>query len=275
MTILDEIFSNKQAEVISKMRVVPMADIQAQAKRAPAALDFVSHLRRSHQRSVDQFSPALIAEVKFASPSKGILSNVYDPVELARIYRQNGASAISVLTDERFFKGHIDHLKSVAQESSGSDSRLPILRKDFIFHPYQVFEARAARADAVLLITAQLELGQLRDLHALANELGMTALVEVHDPDELHKALKCNPGLIGINNRDLRDFSINIQTTITLRPLIPQGICVVAESGIQSRGDLDQLRDANIDAILVGEALVRSPDVAAKVRELSGLSVNV
>jgi indole-3-glycerol phosphate synthase len=275
MTILDEIFEHKHAEVIRKMHQVTMADIQSLAKRAPAALDFVARLRLSRHRSADQFSPALIAEIKRASPSKGILSSGLDPVRMARIYRQNGASAISVLTDARFFNGHIDHLRSIAQDSLGSNTRLPILCKDFIFHPYQVYEARAAGADAILLIAARLKMGQLRDLHSLANELGMAALVEVHNSDELHEVLKCDPVLIGINNRDLRDFSVDIHTTIALRPFIPPGVCVVAESGIQSRDDLDRLIDVNIDAILIGEALVKAPDVAAKVRELSGFGVRV
>lgn len=259
MSILDEIFAHKREEVAARKQVTPLANLRAEAERAAPPLDFVAALRDGGPR------PALIAEVKRASPSRGVLAPHFDPVRLAGVYAANGAAAISVLTDARYFMGGIDHLRQIA----GLTPRLPLLRKDFLCDPYQLYEARAAGADAVLLIVAGLDLALLRDLHALACALGMAALVEVHTAAELETALRCQPALVGVNNRDLRDFSVNLETARRLRALIPPGARVVAESGIHTPDDVARLADAGVDAVLVGEALVTAPDVAAKVRSLA------
>ena len=266
MNILDEIFAHKREEVDALRRHRPLADLITEAGAAPPALDFAAALRSASQR------PALIAEVKCASPSKGLLAKDFDPLRLAETYRDHGAAAISVLTDERYFKGHLDHLRQIADRFSSAGPHLPLLRKDFICDPYQVYQARAARADAVLLIAAYLDLPLLRDLHTLTRSLGMAALVEVHNRAELERALQVEPILVGVNNRDLRDFSVRLETVLDLRPLVPPGILLVAESGIHTAQDVTRLKAAGIDAILVGEALVTAPDVGAKVRELSGHS---
>jgi indole-3-glycerol phosphate synthase len=261
MTILDEIFAHKRAEVAVCQEAAPLTAVRERAKQAAPPLDFVAALCGTRSR------PALIAEVKRASPSRGLLVPDFDPLRLARIYIENGAAAISVLTDERYFGGSLDHLAQIA----GCRPRLPLLRKDFIGDPYQIYEARAAGADAVLLIAALLPQAQLCSLGSLAEELGMAALVEVHNRVELEIALHCRSRLIGINNRDLVDFTVNLETTLRLRPHIPAGVCVVAESGIHSPADVARLAGAGVDAILVGEALVTAPDVAAAVRDLAGL----
>lgn len=256
MNILDEIFVYKREEVASRQKAVPLARVRAEAETAPAALDFAAALRAAPHK------PALIAEVKCASPSRGLLVKDFDPIRLARTYQQNGASAISVLTDERYFRGHLDYLRQIAQLKP----RLPLLRKDFVCDPYQIYEARAAGADAVLLIVAHLEKTCLIELHALIRELGMAPLVEVHSQAELETALECRPTLVGVNNRDLRDFTVRLENTLILRPSVPPGVCLVAESGIHTPADIQRLADARVDAILVGEALVTAEDVAAKVR---------
>jgi indole-3-glycerol phosphate synthase len=261
MTILDEIFTHTQEEVAARQGAVPLPAVRACAEGAIPPLDFVAALRGARPR------PALIAEVKRASPSRGLLAPDFDPLRLARIYAENGAAAISVLTDERYFGGSLDDLRQIA----GCRPRPPLLRKDFIGEPYQVYEARAAGADALLLIVALLSPAQLGSLQLLAEELGMAALVEVHNRVELEIALHCRARLIGINNRDLGDFSVDLGTTLRLRPYIPAGVCVVAESGIHAPADVARLAAAGVDAILVGEALVTAPDVAIAVRSLAGL----
>lgn len=261
MNILDEIFEHKALEVADQKRACPPEEVRRLAEKAPPALDFIGTIRRGPGQR-----PALIAEVKKASPSRGLLAADFDPLRLAGLYRDNGASAISVLTETRYFLGSLDILRQIA----AAVPRLPLLRKDFIFDPYQVFEARAAGADAILLIAAHLKLESLASLHALANDLGMAALVEVHSQAELEMALAaCRPALLGINNRDLVDFTVDLETTARLRPLAPSSACVVAESGIHAPADVDRLAACGIDAILVGEALVTAPDPAAKIRSLS------
>jgi indole-3-glycerol phosphate synthase len=285
MTILSEIYAYKRVELTRRKQRVPFNAIKASVRSASPPLDFVSALRRNRPTADNGAAPAaearydtapplrrwpaLIAEVKFASPSRGILLSTGDPLDLARLYQQNGAAAISVLTDEHYFNGHLDYLGQIA----GWPAHPPLLCKDFIFDPYQVYEARAAGADAVLLIVAGLSREQLLQLHALTLELGMTPLVEVHTRKELHTILACEPRLIGINNRDLHDFSITLETTRRLRAQISPGIPVVAESGIHSPADVIFLAQAGVDAILVGEALVTAPDIPARVRQLSGQEV--
>lgn len=259
MNILDEIFAHKREEVAERQKVLPLARVRQEAEAAPAALDFVAALRGAARK------PALIAEVKCASPSRGLLAKDFDPILLARTYQENGASAISVLTDEKYFRGNLEYLRQIARFAP----RLPLLRKDFLCDPYQVYEARAAGADAVLLITAYLDKACLAELHALALSLGMTPLVEVHTRAELETALECSPVLVGVNNRDLRDFSVRLENTLDLRPYVPDGVCLVAESGIHAQEDARRLAAAGVDAILVGEALVTAGDVAAKVRSFA------
>lgn len=254
--ILDRILANKYIEVAQRRIDVPIERLREQAVAQTPPRDFIDALKQAGR-------PALIAECKKASPSKGLLRPEYDPAQLARTYATHGAAALSVLTDEKFFQGALNDL-SAAREAAG----LPALRKDFIVDGYQVYEARAAGADAVLLIVAALRLDQLQELQQLINELGMTALVEVHDEAEVETALRIAPKLMGVNNRNLHDFSIDLQTTARLRKNIPAEIALVAESGIHTADDVTRVRDMGVDAILVGEALVTVSDVGAKVREL-------
>lgn len=253
--ILDRIVAHKREELAARQAAQPLAEVVDRARQQDAPRDFAAALRGS--------DVALIAEVKKASPSRGVLSSDFDPIRLARSYREGGASAISVLTDERFFQGSLDHLAAVQAESG-----LPVLRKDFLFDPYQVYEARAAGADAVLLIVAILEQPLLRDLYALTLDLRMAALVEVHDEGEVDRALEAGAEIVGINNRDLRTFQVDLATTHRLRPRIPTGRIVVAESGIHTPADVALLREWDVQAMLVGESLVTSGDAAAKAREL-------
>ncbi len=270
MTILDEIFAHKREEVAFRRVEVPISRVRLEAEAREPALDFVAALRAGSRKDASHRFPALIAEVKCASPSRGVMVTDFDPLRLARTYQENGASAISVLTDERYFKGHLDYLRQI----SGLESHLPLLRKDFLWDPYQVYEARAAGADAVLLIAAYLEPDVLRDLHTLSLELGMAPLVEVHSREELDKVLDCGPVLVGINNRDLRDFTVRFDTVLSLRQFVPQDVCLVAESGIHTPEDVARLAAGGVDAVLIGEALVTAPDVALKVRNLAGLEKN-
>lgn len=264
MTVLDTIFAHKRQEVELRKAIRPLVEVRTEAEDVDQTADFLAALRK---RRAAQDLPALIAEIKKASPSKGLLSPDFDPLQLAQVYADNGAAAISVLTDERFFQGSLKYLRQV----HASFPCMPLLCKDFIYDPYQVYEARAAGASAVLLIVAALEAGLLLDLHTLALEMDLTPLVEVHSLQELEVALACHPFLIGINNRDLRDFSVRLETTLVLRPCIPYGIGVVAESGIHSAADILRLGEAGIDAVLVGEALVTAGDVGVKVRQLAGV----
>ena len=259
MNILEAIFEYKRSEVTRHRRAVPLERVQIQSAESPSPPDFVAALLSSRSR------PALIAEVKRASPSRGPLAVGDDPLELADTYQSNGAAAVSVLTDERYFDGHLDHLRQIARRFPA----LPLLRKDFILDPYQLYQSRAAGAAAVLLIASALPSALLRELHRISNKIGMAALVEVHSADDVQVALSCSPKLIGINNRNLNDFSVDLQTTRDLLPQIPPEICVVSESGIHTREDVG---DLSVDAILVGEALVTASDIALKVRELAGVN---
>lgn len=268
MTILDEIFAHKRQEVAQAKQQMPEADVAAAAAGAPPALDFAGALRASPMNGRARGKVSLIAEIKAASPSRGVLTADFDPLRLAKMYAENGASAISVLTDEHFFQGHLDILRQVRRLHPG----MPLLRKDFLFDPYQVYEARASGADAVLLIAAMLEEQKLVELHTLAEKLGMAALVEVHNEAELRTALRIGSHLVGINNRDLHTFRVSLGVSLALRPLIPEDVTVVAESGIHSRQDVLRLAEAGVHAILVGEALVTAADIPEKVQELSGQS---
>lgn len=269
MSILEDIFQHKQAEIDRLKREKPLRTVRREAELAPAPTDFLAALTDGGRSA-----PALIAEVKRRSPSRGLLSPTFDPGRFARLYQENGAAAVSVLTDENYFGGSIDDLQLVATilQSGEYPSPLPVLRKDFIFDLYQLYEARAAGAAAILLIASMLSPPQLCDLHALAVELGLQPLVEVHNEEELEGALACQPRLVGVNNRDLHSFTVDLSTTLRLRPLVPAGITVVAESGIHTAQDVHLLAAAGVDAILVGEAIITAEDKAAKVRELAGVT---
>jgi indole-3-glycerol phosphate synthase len=264
-------------ETILEQKRLEIAALDAQALRraaesSPAPRDFLAAVTRRR----NNLPPALIAELKRASPSKGILAPHLDLLQVADLYAENGASAISVLTDEKFFQGKLETLRELRARSLTPDtSHLipPLLRKDFTIHETQLYEARSNGADAILLIAAALpDDAHFADLHACALSLSLAALVEVHDEAETERALEI-PGiqLIGINNRNLSTFKVSLETTERLRPLIPPDIAVVAESGIFAAADVARLQKIGIDAILVGEALVTSTDIPAKVRELSGM----
>jgi indole-3-glycerol phosphate synthase len=260
--VLTEILAHKRTEIAR----LDLASLRAQAADAPASRPFLPPLSAAGL-------VRLIAEIKRASPSKGLLAPHLDIQQIARLYALHGAAAISVLTDEKYFLGRLDYLR----ELRASPAPLPpLLRKDFILAPVQVYETRAAGADAMLLIAAALTGRELLDLHALALDLGLTPLVEVHTRPELDRVLPI-PGLrvVGINNRDLGTFNVTLDTTAVLRPLIPAGLIVVSESGIFTAADVARLAALPIDAVLVGEALVTAPDIAAKVRELTGVSLGV
>jgi indole-3-glycerol phosphate synthase len=262
--ILTKIIEHKKMEIAA----LDASALRRAADSSPAPRDFLAALKRRRFG----LRPNLIAELKRASPSKGILAPHLDLFQVADIYTQNGASAISVLTDEKFFMGKLETLRELRFERK---SELPLLRKDFIIDEVQLYEARANGADAILLIAAALtEDALFADLHACALNLGLTALVEVHNEEEVERALKLKDvKLIGINNRNLATFDVTLETTEKLRPMIPSDIAVVAESGIFTANDVERLANANVDAILVGEALVTADDIPAKVKELSGIDV--
>jgi indole-3-glycerol phosphate synthase len=262
MSILAEIIAHKQTEIAA----LDAMTLRRAAEQSPMPRDFLAVIKRRRSAS----RPSLIAELKRASPSKGILAPHLDLFQVADLYTQNGAAAISVLTDEKFFMGKLETLHDLRFKHQ---STLPLLRKDFTIDEVQLYEARANGADAILLIAAALTDDKLfADLHACALSLGLTALVEVHDEAETERALKLKDvKLIGINNRNLANFEVSLATTEQIRPMISSDIAIVAESGIFNASDVDRLAKINIDAILVGEALVTSDDIPAKVRELSGM----
>ena len=253
--MLDKIVTQKREEVEQRKKAVHIACLQERIARQKPSLDFAPALKSDHIR--------IIAEVKQSSPSRGMLRPNFDPIELAQIYAEGGAAAISVLTETNYFMGSIEHLAAISKVV-----QLPLLRKDFIFDPYQVYESRAYGADALLLIAAILSQRQLKELVSLSHSLGLRCLVEVHNEGEVERAVLSEAEIIGINNRDLNTFAVDINTTRRLRPLIPKEKIVVSESGIRSRSDMEKLRKWRVDAALVGEALVTAGDVMAKMREL-------
>ena len=253
--MLNKIIAQKREEVEQRKKSMPLSWLKERIAHRQAPLDFALALDGDYTR--------LIAEVKRSSPSRGVRCPNFNPVELAKSYAQGGAAAISVLTEANYFEGSIDYLAAIREEV-----RLPLLRKDFIFDPYQVYESSAYGADALLLIVAILSQEQLEELLSLSHSLGLRCLVEVHSEDEVERALLSQAKIIGINNRDLDTFTVDINTTHRLRPLIPQQRIVVSESGISSQGDVEKLRGWGVNAVLVGEALVTASDVQNKVREL-------
>lgn len=257
--ILNRILARKQQEISARRQTMSLDDLQQQALAASAPRGFVAALKRR----VELGESAVIAEIKKASPSKGVIRENFDVVEIAQSYEAGGASCLSVLTDQDFFQGHEDFL--VAARSA---CQLPVIRKDFIVDPYQVVESRAIGADCILLIVAALDDETLAGLHQHARTLGMDVLVEVHNREELERALKLELEMVGINNRDLRTFDTSLDTTIKLLELIPAGCLVVTESGIHSREDIALMRQHDVNAFLVGEAFMRVPDPGQGLREL-------
>jgi indole-3-glycerol phosphate synthase len=256
--ILDDIVADKRKELAKAKAETPLRELEARLIQRAEPLDFAAALRGN--------GVSIIAEVKKASPSKGLLCPDFDPVRLAEAYAEGGAAAISVLTEVDYFQGSLDYLAAI-RGTAGLEN-VPLLRKDFIFEPYQVYEARAFGADAILLIAAILEDNQLERLLALAHELGMQCLVEVHDRSELERVVRGNAQIIGINNRDLRTFEVNINTTGRLRAMIPPDRVVVSESGVSRREDIEKLREWGVNAALIGEALVTADDIVARLKEL-------
>ena len=258
--ILDEIVAAKRIELADSKKQISVAELESAAADQPRPLNLSGALLGGGVR--------LIAEVKKASPSRGLLMPDFDHLKLAETYAANGAAAISCLTDLRF-QGELSFLQQIKE--TGASQRAPVIRKDFIFDPYQVVETRAAGADAMLLIVAILEPAQLKELLDAAQAHWMQCLVEVHDEAELKTAVDVGAEIIGINNRDLRTFSTDLSVTERIAPLVPRGKQIVSESGIFTRDHLRQMNKVRVNAVLVGEALVTAPDVGEKVRELTGL----
>ncbi|MBK5277130.1 MAG: indole-3-glycerol phosphate synthase TrpC [Desulfuromonadales bacterium] len=258
--ILKNIMEHKQHEVATAKAAVSVSELKSRiADLEDVPRGFERHLREAAASNWT----AIIAEVKKGSPSKGIIRPDFDPLDIAEIYQNNGATCLSVLTDEHFFMGHLRFLVLIRETVS-----LPLLRKDFICDPYQIYEARAAGADAILLIAACLELAQLREFHALARELHLDVLLEVHDEAEMETALRTDCSLIGVNNRNLRTFVTDLGTTGRLARMMPPDRLLVAESGINSRSDITRLQADGAGAFLIGESLMREDDIGAKLQEL-------
>lgn len=258
-TILDKILARKVEEVAAARATPGYADsVTREAQSAPAPKAFAAGLRRE--------TVALIAEIKKASPSKGVLIADFDPVALGETYAANGAAAISILTDQDFFQGHLDYLRAVRARVE-----TPILRKEFVIDALQVYEGRAAGADAILLIVAALDDAQLTDLHALIESLGMAALVEVHHEAELERALKIGAGLIGVNNRDLKTFHEDLNITARIAARVTPDVTLVAESAIRTLDDVKRMGEWGAHAVLVGEGLVKSDNIAHTVKAFSSV----
>ncbi|MDK9685969.1 indole-3-glycerol phosphate synthase TrpC [Halomonas sp. LC1] len=258
-TILTRILARKDQEVAERQQAVSEADLLALAEKQSAPRGFIEAL---NQR-IAAGDAAVIAEVKKASPSKGVMREEFHPADIAKSYAQGGAACLSVLTDADFFQGHEDYLIAARDACD-----LPVIRKDFITHGYQVTEARAIGADCILLIVAALNDAQLRDLHQQANALGMDVLVEVHDAEELERALSLDLKLVGINNRNLHTFDTSLNTTLDLLPRIPEGVTVITESGIHTRDDVELMRDHEVNGFLVGEAFMREEDPGLALKRL-------
>ena len=253
--MLDKIIAEKREEVAQRKRQLPLSVLKERIAQSRAPLDFAA--------AISGDSTRLVAEVKRASPSRGVLCPDFDPVALAKSYAQAGAAAISVLTETNYFQGSIDHLVAIREAVN-----LPLLRKDFIFDPYQIYESRTYGADALLLIVAILSQEQLKELLSLGSSLGLSCLVEVHNESEVERALSSSAKIIGINNRDLATFAVDINTTHRLRPLIPKERIVVSESGVSRREDVEKLKEWGVNAVLVGEALITADDIPARMKEL-------
>lgn len=259
--ILDKILATKQREVAAAQSRIPLAEIKARALAMPAPRDFVGAIRQR----VQQQRPAVIAEIKRASPSKGLLRADFQPAKIAATYASHGAACLSVLTDRDYFQGSADYL--IAARAA---CELPVLRKDFMIDPYQVYEARAMGADCILLIVAALSLTQMQELEAIAHELGMAVLVESHNSEELAIALQLDTPLQGINNRNLRTFETSLDTTLHLLNQIDPSRIVITESGIHSRADVELMQAHQVHGFLVGEAFMRAEDPGVELERLFG-----
>jgi indole-3-glycerol phosphate synthase len=259
--ILKKIMHRKAGEVAERRRQVPLGQLEPRLARASAPRGFAAAL----SARIDSGGAAVIAEIKKASPSKGLLRADFRPAEIAVSYERGGAACLSVLTDSHFFQGSDADL-----EAARAACTLPVIRKDFMIDPYQVYEARALGADCILLIAACLSDGQLRALAELAHGLGMDVLLEVHDREELERALDAPAGLLGINNRDLRTFEVSLETTLRMLDAVPPDRLLVTESGIHTRQDVATMRARGVDAFLVGEAFMRADDPGAMLAELFG-----
>ena len=257
-TILDEIVAAKRTEVARAQAQQPAAELRAALDKAPRVRDFFAALNAPGPLK-------LIAEIKKSSPSAGIIRSDFDPVAIARTYQAHGATCLSVLTDTPYFQGSLEHL-----QHTRSAVALPVLRKDFILDEYQILQARAAGSDAVLLIAECLDDCQLRSLLGCTIDLEMTPLVEIYEPENLPRVLDAGATLIGINNRDLRTFQTDLDHTLRLRDQVPDDCLLVSESGIRTRNDVERLESAGVNAILVGESLMASPDIGSAVEELLG-----
>ena len=259
--ILERILARKAEEVRERVARRPLAELAARCTGLPETRGFAAAI----EARIDAGQPAVIAEVKKASPSKGVIRADFNPVAIARSYAAGGATCLSVLTDVDFFQG-----SDACLEQARAACALPVLRKDFVIDPYQVYEARALGADCILLIVAALDDGTLLELALLAAELDLDVLVEVHDAAELERALDVPAPLIGVNNRDLRSFETSLQTTLDLRARTPADVLLVSESGIRTPDDVARLRAAGVHAFLVGEAFMRAPDPGAELQRLFG-----
>lgn len=254
--ILDKIIENKRSEVERTKKSKPLDSLKSELQNLDSTKSFYESISPDGSTKV-------IAEIKRASPSKGVLRSAFDPVEISKSYASGGASAISVLTDSRFFKGTLNHLRNVR-----SSVEIPLLRKDFIIDPYQVYESRFYGADAILLIVAALDSTVLRELLELAHSLEMDALVEIHDERELVKAIEAGSKIIGINNRDLKTFDVSLETSLRLCKLIPSEKIIISESGIGSSEDIKRLRSAGISVLLIGETFMRASEPGEELRKL-------
>ena len=259
MNILDEIIANKRREVSDLQKKVPIAQLTAAAAAQARPKPFSQTLRA-------RATVAIIAEIKKASPSAGVIREDFDPEKIATIYESHGAAAISILTDEKYFQGKLDYLKSVREHV-----KLPLLRKDFVVDPYQVVEARASGADAILLILSVLSRSQFAELAAAAHECHLQWLVEVHTIKEMERALSDDVRFIGINNRDLATFATDLRTTKKLAEIVPPEVVLVSESGIKRRADIELLSCFGVDAVLIGETLMREQNIGVELEKLTGV----
>jgi indole-3-glycerol phosphate synthase len=258
MSVLEKICANKRDHVDLKMRQAPLNDLKVLVEEQSVPRGFINRLKEKSEQGT-----ALITEVKKASPSKGLIREDFDAVEIATTYQENGASCLSVLTDEPYFQGHDDYFKAVRQAVD-----LPMLRKDFMIDPYQIYESRALGADCILLIMACLDDNLAHDLYDLTTDLGMDALFEVHDAEELTRALALNPKMIGVNNRNLKTLNVDLQTGLDLAHQIPDTVVKVAESGISRKQEIDSFKQTGYNAFLIGESLMRQDNIGSALKKL-------
>lgn len=258
MSVLDKICADKQEHVARKKHNLPLHDLERLLEKTPPSRPFITQLREFADKGT-----ALITEVKKASPSKGVIRADFDPVQIATTYQVGGAACLSVLTDEPYFQGSDEYFKAVREKTG-----IPMLRKDFMIDPYQIYESRLLGADCILLIMACLDNSLATDLYALSVQLGMDVLIEVHDGEELERALRLNPQMVGVNNRNLKTLDVDLATGLDLARLIPDTVLKVAESGISTVQEIACFKEAGYSAFLVGESLMREDDVTAAVRKL-------